>query len=189
MGVHPSLVAQAVMTCRAGSVTSLTVGGADVLGAGQDVESEVATTPAHWSCCSAMIPRSSSRRVRSAGGAHRQLAISSAEAAGGAAPAGCAGVSPQGRGHAGRHDASVKGALQRAWARLAELALGDRPVTEPIAQRARALLDQYIPAFENADAAVLERLLLKDATRRRHRCAPGFAGRNTCVLFLGNHLL
>src|SRR5215475_4951761 len=64
----------------------------------------------------------------------------------------------------GTTTASVKSALQRARARLGELALADGQVTEPTAPRARALLDQYIAAFENADAAALERLLLEDAT-------------------------
>ena len=64
----------------------------------------------------------------------------------------------------GTTTASVKSALQRARARLGELALADGEITEPNAPRARALLDQYIAAFENADAAALERLLLE----RRH---------------------
>ena len=62
----------------------------------------------------------------------------------------------------GTMSASVKSALQRAGARLRELALATGQITEPIAPRARALLDQYIAAFENADA--LERLLMEDAT-------------------------
>src|SRR5581483_5209711 len=47
---------------------------------------------------------------------------------------------------------SVKSALQRARARLSELAVADSQVTEPAAPGTRALLDQYIAAFENADA-------------------------------------
>src|SRR5690242_3433043 len=58
---------------------------------------------------------------------------------------------------------SVKSALQRARARLGELALAAGQITEPAAPRARALLDRYIAAFENADAAALERLLTQDA--------------------------
>jgi RNA polymerase sigma-70 factor (ECF subfamily) len=84
---------------------------------------------------------------------------------------------------------SVKSALQRARARLQELALGAGQITEPTAPRARALLDQYIAAFENADAAALERLLTRDATLEATPMRTWFAGRETCVLFLRDHLL
>src|SRR5690349_24075381 len=60
----------------------------------------------------------------------------------------------------GTTTASVKSALQRARARLEELAPAADEITEPAAPQARALLGQYIAAFENADAAALERLLL-----------------------------
>jgi RNA polymerase sigma-70 factor (ECF subfamily) len=89
----------------------------------------------------------------------------------------------------GTTTASVKSALQRARARLGELALADGQITEPTAPRARALLDQYIAAFENADAAALERLLLEDATLEATPLRTWFAGRNICVPFLRNHLL
>jgi RNA polymerase sigma-70 factor, ECF subfamily len=85
--------------------------------------------------------------------------------------------------------ASVKSALQRARARLGELALADDQITEPTAPRARALLDQYISAFERADAAALERLLLEDATLEATPLRTWFAGRTTCVPFLRDHLL
>lgn len=85
--------------------------------------------------------------------------------------------------------ASVKSALQRARARLGELALADGQITEPAAPRARALLDQYIAAFENADAAALERLLLQDATLEATPLRTWFAGRAVCVPFLRDHLL
>jgi RNA polymerase sigma-70 factor (ECF subfamily) len=58
---------------------------------------------------------------------------------------------------------SVKSALQRARARMEELAPAAEQIIEPTAPQARALLDQYIAAFENADAAALERLLVRDA--------------------------
>ncbi|MEV4622975.1 sigma-70 family RNA polymerase sigma factor [Asanoa sp. NPDC049573] len=85
--------------------------------------------------------------------------------------------------------ASVKSALQRARGRLGELDLADGQITEPTAPRARALLDQYIAAFENADAPALERLLLEDATLEATPLRTWFAGRNVCVPFLRNHLL
>jgi RNA polymerase sigma-70 factor, ECF subfamily len=89
----------------------------------------------------------------------------------------------------GTTTASVKSALQRARARLGELALAEAQITEPTAPRAQALLDQYIAAFENADAAALERLLLEDATLEATPLRTWFKGRNTCVPFLRDHLL
>jgi RNA polymerase sigma-70 factor, ECF subfamily len=85
--------------------------------------------------------------------------------------------------------ASVKSGLQRARARLGELALAESQITEPSAPRVRALLDQYIAAFENADAAALEGLLLEDATLEATPLRTWFAGRATCVPFLREHLL
>jgi len=84
---------------------------------------------------------------------------------------------------------SVKSALQRARARLRELGLSAGQISEPAAPRARALLDQYIAAFENADIAALERLLTEDATLEATPMRTWFAGRKTCVAFLRNHLL
>jgi RNA polymerase sigma-70 factor, ECF subfamily len=85
--------------------------------------------------------------------------------------------------------ASVKSALQRARARLGELALDDGHIVEPTSPRIRALLDQYIAAFEKSDAAALERLLLEDATLEATPLRTWFAGRETCVPFLRDHLL
>ncbi|MEV4535511.1 sigma-70 family RNA polymerase sigma factor [Asanoa sp. NPDC049518] len=85
--------------------------------------------------------------------------------------------------------ASVKSALQRARGRLEQLALSDSQITEPTAPQARALLDQYIAAFENADAAALERILLEDATLEATPLRTWFAGRTVCVPFLRDHLL
>jgi RNA polymerase sigma-70 factor, ECF subfamily len=84
---------------------------------------------------------------------------------------------------------SVKSGLQRARARLRELAPAADQVSEPAAAQARALLDQYITAFENADATALERLLLEDATLEATPMRTWFAGRKTCVPFLRNHVL
>jgi len=84
---------------------------------------------------------------------------------------------------------SVKSALQRARARLRNLDLAAGQVTEPTAPRARALLDQYIAAFEGADAAALERLLTEDAAIEATPMRTWFAGRKTCVPFLRRHIL
>ncbi|MEP7026013.1 MAG: RNA polymerase subunit sigma-70, partial [Actinomycetota bacterium] len=84
---------------------------------------------------------------------------------------------------------SVKSALQRARARLKELAPAADQIAEPTESRARALLDRYIMAFENADAAALERLLLADATIEAPPLRTWFTGRKTCVPFLRDYVL
>jgi len=84
---------------------------------------------------------------------------------------------------------SVKSALQRARARLKELAPAADEIAEPTESRARALLDQYIAAFENADAAALERLLVADATIEAPPLRTWFAGRRTCMPFLRDYVL
>jgi RNA polymerase sigma-70 factor (ECF subfamily) len=75
----------------------------------------------------------------------------------------------------GTTTAAVKSTLQRARARLEDVAPAAEKVTEPAGPEARALLDQYIAAFENADAAALERLLRKDATLELPPSRPWFA--------------
>jgi RNA polymerase sigma-70 factor, ECF subfamily len=89
----------------------------------------------------------------------------------------------------GTSTASVKSALQRARGRLGDLALTADQISEPDAPRARALLDQYIAAFENADAAALERLLTEDAAIEATPVRTWFAGRTTCLPFLRDQLL
>lgn len=84
---------------------------------------------------------------------------------------------------------SVKSALQRARARLGDLALGEHAIIEPTAPRAREVLDTYIAAFENADVAALERLLVQDVTLEATPFRTWFAGRATCIPFLRDHLL
>ena len=89
----------------------------------------------------------------------------------------------------GTTTAAVKSALARARARLEELAPAADQVAEPAAPQARVLLDQYIAAFENADAAALERLLVRDATLEATPMRTWFAGRKTCVPFLRDRVL
>jgi len=89
----------------------------------------------------------------------------------------------------GTTTAAVKSALQRARARLGDLALTADQITEPDAPQARALLDQYIAAFEHADAAALERLLTADAAIEATPLRTWFAGRATCLPFLRDQLL
>ena len=80
--------------------------------------------------------------------------------------------------------ASVKSALQRARGRLSSLDLAAGQIAEPTAPRAREILDEYIAAFENADAAAIERLLLEDAAIEATPMRTWFAGRSTCIPFL-----
>ena len=89
----------------------------------------------------------------------------------------------------GTTTASVKSALQRARARLEDLAPVASQVTEPAAPQARAILDQYIAAFENADAAALGRLLLEDAIIEAPPLRTWFSGRQTCVAFLRDRVM
>jgi RNA polymerase sigma-70 factor (ECF subfamily) len=89
----------------------------------------------------------------------------------------------------GTTTASVKSALQRARARLGELALAEDKIIEPAAPQARELLDKYIAAFEHADAAALAGLLLEDVTLEATPLRTWFAGRTTCIPFLRDHLL
>jgi RNA polymerase sigma-70 factor (ECF subfamily) len=84
---------------------------------------------------------------------------------------------------------SVKSALQRARTRLKELAPAADQIAEPTESQARALLDRYIAAFENADATALERLLLADATIEAPPLRTWFTGRTTCGPFLRNYVL
>jgi RNA polymerase sigma-70 factor, ECF subfamily len=71
---------------------------------------------------------------------------------------------------------AVKSALQRARARLADVAPAGGQIAEPPEQAARALLDQYIAAFETADAAALERLLRRDAALELPPSSVWYAG-------------
>lgn len=60
--------------------------------------------------------------------------------------------------------AAVKSTLQRARARLAQVAPAPDRLTEPTDRRARELLDLYMAAWEAADPAAFERVLRTDAT-------------------------
>jgi RNA polymerase sigma-70 factor (ECF subfamily) len=64
----------------------------------------------------------------------------------------------------GMTTAAVQSALQRARARLEQVSPAADQLTEPAEPPARAVLDRYIAAFENADAQALKDLLHADAT-------------------------
>ena len=76
----------------------------------------------------------------------------------------------------GTTTAAVKSALQRARARLDEVAPAADQVAEPTEPEARALLDQYIRAFQTSDAAALKQLLRRDATLELPPSPAWFAG-------------
>jgi len=71
---------------------------------------------------------------------------------------------------------AVKSMLQRARARLEEAAPSPDQVAEPTEPQARAVLGEYIAAFENADAVALEKLLRRDATLELPPSAAWFSG-------------
>jgi RNA polymerase sigma-70 factor, ECF subfamily len=81
--------------------------------------------------------------------------------------------------------ASVKSALQRARATLAQVAPTADDVVEPTSPRARALLSEYVAGFENSDLSALERALRADAALEVAGSPTWFDGRATCLAFLG----
>jgi RNA polymerase sigma-70 factor, ECF subfamily len=84
---------------------------------------------------------------------------------------------------------AVKSSLQRARGRLRELSLAADDVAEPASPRARAVLDQYIAAFQDADATALQRLLRHDAQMEAPPVRSWFEGSATCVPFLRTWVL
>jgi RNA polymerase sigma-70 factor (ECF subfamily) len=76
----------------------------------------------------------------------------------------------------GTSTVAVKSALQRARARLSDVAPAGRQIAEPPEPAARALLEAYIAAFETADAAALERLLRRDAVLELPPSSVWYAG-------------
>jgi len=87
----------------------------------------------------------------------------------------------------GTTTAAVKSGLQRARARLDELEPDE--LLEPTDQRARALLDGYIAAFERSDARLLEQVLRADATLEATPFRDWQAGRAMCIHMLDAHVL
>lgn len=81
---------------------------------------------------------------------------------------------------------AVKSMLQRARARLDEVAPTLDTVVEPSEPRARALLDLYIAGFENSDIAALERALRTDAAIELVGTRAWFAGKATCLRYLAH---
>lgn len=89
----------------------------------------------------------------------------------------------------GTTTAAVKSGLQRARARLDELEPAPEELLEPTDQRARALLDGYIAAFERADAGLLAQVLRTDATLEATPFRDWQAGRVNCIHMLATYVL
>jgi RNA polymerase sigma-70 factor (TIGR02960 family) len=85
--------------------------------------------------------------------------------------------------------AAVKSGLQRARARLDELEPEPEELLEPTDQRAHALLDGYIAAFERSDAGLLEQVLRADATLEATPFREWQAGRAMCIHMLDTYVL
>jgi RNA polymerase sigma-70 factor, ECF subfamily len=83
---------------------------------------------------------------------------------------------------------AVKSALQRARARLEQVAPHLDRLAEPTEPQALALLDQYISAFEQSDLALLERALRTDATLEMTSSGTWFAGKRNCLRFIRRFL-
>jgi RNA polymerase sigma-70 factor, ECF subfamily len=82
--------------------------------------------------------------------------------------------------------AAVKSALQRARARLDEVAPSPESLTEPADPHARDLLRQYIAGFENADMTALEKALRTDAAIELVGTRTWFSGKATCLRYLAH---
>ncbi|WP_460333011.1 sigma-70 family RNA polymerase sigma factor [Actinoallomurus acanthiterrae] len=82
--------------------------------------------------------------------------------------------------------AAVKSTLQRARARLEEVAPERGQITEPTEPNVQALLEQYIAGFEHADTTALERALRTDAAIETVGTRTWFAGRVTCLRYLAH---
>jgi RNA polymerase sigma-70 factor (ECF subfamily) len=79
---------------------------------------------------------------------------------------------------------AVKSALQRARARMRDVAPSADEVVQPTEPRARELLEKYMTAFENADTTLLEEALRQDAALEMVGSRTWFAGRATCLPYL-----
>jgi RNA polymerase sigma-70 factor (ECF subfamily) len=79
---------------------------------------------------------------------------------------------------------AVKSALQRARARIEQETPAQEQLAEPDEPEARALLDQYMHAFERSDPDALERALRDDAALEMTPSRTWFAGKGTCMPYL-----
>ncbi|WP_244975522.1 sigma-70 family RNA polymerase sigma factor [Mycobacterium kubicae] len=80
--------------------------------------------------------------------------------------------------------AAVNSSLQRARARLAEVAPREEDLSEPDDAARRELIDRYCAAFENADMAALTELLQADVKLQMPPVPVWFRGRDVVLRFL-----
>jgi RNA polymerase sigma-70 factor (ECF subfamily) len=85
--------------------------------------------------------------------------------------------------------AAVNSALQRARARLAEVAPDEDTVAEPNDAERRELLDRYCAALENGDIAALTELLRADVRLEMPPMPVWFAGREAVLRFLSTRAI
>jgi RNA polymerase sigma-70 factor, ECF subfamily len=78
---------------------------------------------------------------------------------------------------------AVKSALQRARARLDEVAPDRDDILEPDDPRAKELLDGYMTAWMTGDPAAFERVLRADAAIEPVGTTTWYAGRDKCLAF------
>ncbi len=76
---------------------------------------------------------------------------------------------------------AVKSSLQRARARMHEVAPSLDEVREPTDAQARAQLEAYVAAFERSDARVFEQLLCDEAVLETMPAPTWFDGRRACL--------
>jgi RNA polymerase sigma-70 factor (ECF subfamily) len=80
--------------------------------------------------------------------------------------------------------AAVNSGLQRARARLDDVAVGEDRIDEPADPSRRALVNRYVAAFENADIAALKRLLTDDAVMEMPPVLNRYVGREAYARFI-----
>ncbi|MFG2791921.1 sigma-70 family RNA polymerase sigma factor [Streptomyces sp. NPDC048419] len=79
---------------------------------------------------------------------------------------------------------AVKSTLQRARARLNEVAPQRERLVEPSDPRALSLLEKYVAGFQNADTEALEQALRADAAIEMIGTRTWFSGKRTCLGYL-----
>jgi RNA polymerase sigma-70 factor (ECF subfamily) len=84
---------------------------------------------------------------------------------------------------------ALKSLLQRARARLADVAVTEEDLVEPTDEGARRILDRYMDAFERSDMAAIERLLADDAALEMTGTTTWFSGKATCVPFIASQAI
>jgi RNA polymerase sigma-70 factor (ECF subfamily) len=80
--------------------------------------------------------------------------------------------------------AAVNSALQRARAQLEQAGLAEDTLVEPSDPERRQLLDRFVAAFENSDAAALTRILRDDAVLEMPPFTAWFAGPDAIARFM-----